>query len=167
MSVTRIVASPIGPVRLEVDDGALVGVAFVDVADTPEGIEGHATASERSVLDDTALWLDDYFSGQHRALDVPLAPVGTPFQQRVWKALLSIPMGTTWTYQQLAERVDNVARAVGQANGANPIGVIVPCHRVIGGSGLVGYAGGLERKAWLLRHEGVTLPSSFSQGSLF
>jgi methylated-DNA-[protein]-cysteine S-methyltransferase len=167
MSVVRVVASPLGSLRLEVEDGALVAVSFVDSGDLPEGHERHADATDRGVLDDTTSWLHDYFAGAHRPATMPLRPRGTPFQQQVWGALREIPRGTTCTYQQLAMRVSSVARAVGQANGANPIGVIVPCHRVIGGHSLVGYAGGLERKAWLLRHEGVSLPSSFSQGSLF
>jgi methylated-DNA-[protein]-cysteine S-methyltransferase len=167
MTAIRVVPSPLGALRLEVEDGALVGVSFVDQGDVPEGREAHADHDDRRVLDDTAAWLHDYFAGTQRAPTLPLRPRGTPFQQQVWAALAEIPPGTTWTYQQLAVRVSSVARAVGQANGANPIGVIVPCHRVIGGHGLVGYAGGLDRKAWLLRHEGVSLPSSFSQGSLF
>ena len=151
----------------EIDDGALIAVSFVDAGDVPEDREAHADAVDRGVLDDTTAWLQDSFAGAHRPATRPLRPRGTPYQQQGWAALRDIPLGTTRTYQQLATSVSSVARAVGQANGANPIGVIVPCHRVIGGSSLVGYAGGLDRKAWLLRHEGVSLPSSFSQGSLF
>jgi methylated-DNA-[protein]-cysteine S-methyltransferase len=167
VTAIRVVPSPPGALRLDVDDDALVAVSFVDNGDVPEGHEGHASAAERGVLDDTTAWLQDYFLGIDRPPTVPLWPRGTPFQQQVWAALREIPWGTTCTYQQLATRVSSVARAVGQANGANPIGILVPCHRVIGGRSLVGYAGGLERKAWLLRHEGVSLPSSFAQGSLF
>lgn len=167
MTAIRVVDSPLGSLRLEVDDGALVGVSFVDEGDTPVSLDGHASAADRAVLDDTAAWLLDYFEGHHRPATMPLRLEGTPFQQRVWATLREIPLGVTWTYHELAERVVNVARAVGQANSQNPVGVIVPCHRVIGAAGLVGYAGGLARKGWLLRHEGVSLPSSFSQGSLF
>ena len=101
--------------------------------------------------------LDAYFAGELRAFDLPLAAVGTPFQKIVWRALLDIPFGATESYGALAKRIghDGAARAVGLANGHNPIGIIVPCHRVIGADGsLTGYGGGLERKEWLLKHEG-------------
>jgi methylated-DNA-[protein]-cysteine S-methyltransferase len=98
-----------------------------------------------------------YFEGELRMLDdLPVLPAGTPFQTSVWLALRSIPCGTTLSYAELARRVGRPAavRAVGQANGANPIGVVLPCHRVIGANGtLTGYGGGLPRKQWLLRHE--------------
>lgn len=100
-----------------------------------------------------------YFSGDLAALDVlAVDPGGTPFQARVWRALRTIPPGTTVSYGELAVRIgsEHAVRAVGAANGANPIPIVIPCHRVIGAHGkLVGYGGGLERKAWLLRHEGA------------
>lgn len=100
-----------------------------------------------------------YFEGELDAIDrVSASPCGTPFQQNVWKALRTIPCGSTIAYGELAERVGNprARQAVGQANGRNPVSVVVPCHRVIGADGsLTGYGGGLERKAWLLRHEGA------------
>lgn len=103
--------------------------------------------------------IEAYFSGDLSALDgIPCATGGTPFQQRVWTALRDIPAGQTTTYGQLAERLGLplAARAVGLANGANPVGVVLPCHRVIGKDGsLTGYGGGLERKRWLLSHEGA------------
>ncbi|MBC8011400.1 MAG: methylated-DNA--[protein]-cysteine S-methyltransferase, partial [Burkholderiales bacterium] len=84
--------------------------------------------------------------------------IGSPYQRRVWQALTRIRFGTTWSYARLASEVGSVARAVGSANGANPISIVVPCHRVIGANGsLTGYAGGLDRKRWLLAHEGATL----------
>ena len=94
-----------------------------------------------------------------RSFDLPISPrVGTPFQRRVWAALARIPFGVTWSYARLAEETGSVARAVGSANGANPLSIIVPCHRVIGADGsLTGYAGGLPRKRWLLAHEGAAL----------
>ena len=102
-----------------------------------------------------------YFSGDVTALDaLPVATGGSAFQREVWSALRRIPVGSTWSYGQLAEHIGKpkAVRAVGLANGANPISVIVPCHRVIGASGsLTGYAGGLERKRWLLVYEGVQL----------
>jgi len=101
-----------------------------------------------------------YFGGDLESLDlIRCATGGTPFQRAVWGALRDIPVGTTITYGALAQRIGRPAavRAVGLANGANPIGLVVPCHRVIGADGsLTGYAGGIERKRWLLRHEGVT-----------
>jgi methylated-DNA-[protein]-cysteine S-methyltransferase len=98
-----------------------------------------------------------YFAGDLEVIDtLPVASRGTPFQQTVWKALRKIPCGTTLSYQQLAEQIGrpNAVRAVGLANGSNPVGIVVPCHRVIGSNGsLTGYGGGLKRKRWLLEHE--------------
>jgi methylated-DNA-[protein]-cysteine S-methyltransferase len=102
--------------------------------------------------------MDAYFAGEMAALGrVPWTVVGTDFQKTVWRALLDIPAGTTTTYGALAARIGRPAavRAVGLANGANPVGLVIPCHRVIGADGsLTGYGGGLERKRWLLAHEG-------------
>ena len=101
--------------------------------------------------------LDEYFAGSRRSFDLPLVPAGTPFQSRVWEALARIPWGTTVTYGELAARVGRpgAARAVGAAVGRNPISIVVPCHRVVGAGGaLTGYAGGLDRKAFLLALEG-------------
>ena len=103
--------------------------------------------------------LSAYFAGRRRNFDLPLAPRGTPFQTTVWAQLQLIPFGETCAYGDIARRLDNpkAVRAVGAANGRNPIAVIIPCHRVIGNNGtLTGYAGGLDRKAWLLQHEGVS-----------
>jgi methylated-DNA-[protein]-cysteine S-methyltransferase len=100
--------------------------------------------------------LGEYFTGQRRKFDLPLRLHGTEFQQRVWNVLREIPYGVTWSYGELARRIDNpnASRAVGLANGRNPISILVPCHRVIGADGsLTGYGGGLERKRWLLAHE--------------
>lgn len=104
--------------------------------------------------------LDEYFERRRRVFELPLAPQGTAFQQRVWAALLEIPFGVTISYGELATRLGDpkASRAVGLANGRNPISLIVPCHRVIGANGnLTGYGGGLDRKEWLLRHEGALL----------
>lgn len=111
-------------------------------------------------FDEHCRQLDRYFEGRLQRFDLLLAPRGTPFQQEVWKALLEIPYGRTTSYSELAERIGNpkAVRAVGTANGANPISIIIPCHRVIGRDGsLTGYAGGLPRKALLLKLEGVNL----------
>jgi len=103
-----------------------------------------------------------YFSGDVTALDgLPVARIGSEFQRRVWAALRQIPAGETRSYGQLAAAIGQptASRAIGLANGANPIGIVVPCHRVIGSGGaLTGYAGGVDRKAWLLRHEGALAP---------
>jgi methylated-DNA-[protein]-cysteine S-methyltransferase len=105
-----------------------------------------------------------YFAGELSAIDeLPVKMDGTDFQQEVWRELRRIPCGTTISYGQLAKRIGRPAgvRAVGLANGSNPIGVVVPCHRVIGADGsLTGYGGGMERKAWLLRHEGALVPQT-------
>ncbi len=109
--------------------------------------------------------LNAYFRGELRQFTVPLSPKGTAFQQQVWDALQEIPYGSTTTYGALAKLLGNAGamRAVGAANGANPIWLLIPCHRVVGSQGLHGYAGGLERKAWLLRHEGVPVPERWQQ----
>lgn len=105
-----------------------------------------------------------YFEGDVSALDaIPIESPGTPFQRQVWRALREIPPGQTWSYSRLAAHIGRpqAVRAVGAANGANPIGVVVPCHRVIGADGsLTGYGGGLERKQWLLRHEAARLQAA-------
>lgn len=110
-------------------------------------------------FDDVREQLDAYFAGEREAFDVPLALHGTEFQLRVWEQLRKIPFGETISYSELAQRLGDrkLVRAVGLANGRNPVSIIVPCHRVIGADGsLVGYGGGLERKQWLLEHEEVT-----------
>jgi methylated-DNA-[protein]-cysteine S-methyltransferase len=112
--------------------------------------------------------LEEYFDGRRTEFDVPLAPAGSPFQQRVWQALREIPYGSTASYVQIARRVGapSAARAVGVANRSNPIAVIIPCHRVIGADGtLTGYAGGLERKRLLLDLEAGVLPLGSSAES--
>lgn len=102
--------------------------------------------------------LEEYFAGTRRTFDLPLAPVGSPFQLRVWEALRDIPYGRTVSYSEVARRMADPesVRAVGAANGRNPLPIVVPCHRVIGADGsLVGFGGGLPRKRWLLAHEGA------------
>jgi methylated-DNA-[protein]-cysteine S-methyltransferase len=109
-----------------------------------------------AALSEPRAQLQAYFAGELREFELPLAPGGTPFQQRVWRALCDIPYGETISYGELARRIGQpaAARAVGLANGQNPIAIVVPCHRVIGANGsLTGYGGGLERKRWLLAHE--------------
>lgn len=115
--------------------------------------------------------MDRYFRGELAAIDnLPVQTAGTSFQRAVWRALRNIPCGSTVSYAQLAEQIDRptAVRAVGLANGSNPIGVVVPCHRVIGANGsLTGYGGGIERKRWLLDHEASMRKSTQRQSSLF
>ncbi|GAC1440434.1 MAG: methylated-DNA--[protein]-cysteine S-methyltransferase [Mycobacteriales bacterium] len=123
----------------------------------PAGLPPAAAIRDDAAFSDARVQLDAYFAGERQDFDLPLAPVGTAFQSEVWAALRDIPYGTTTTYGALAHslgRPVGAARAVGACNGRNPIGIVVPCHRVIGASGaIVGYAGGLDRKRWLLAHE--------------
>ena len=117
-------------------------------------------SAETRRLGDLETELHEYFAGKRETFDIPLAPKGTEFQLAVWNALLEIPYGHTVTYSEIARRIGrpSAVRAVGAANGANPIPVIIPCHRVIGSNGtLTGYGGGIERKQWLLALEGRRL----------
>ena len=151
----RIVDSPLGPLTLVVDDeGALVRLAMPDQRHLPDA----AAFGERddTVAADAVAQLAEYFAGTRTAFDLALNPTGTPFQHRVWGALRGIPYGETWSYGRLATHLGSpgASRAVGLANGRNPIGIVVPCHRVVGADGsLTGYAGGVARKEWLLAHE--------------
>lgn len=143
--------SPIGPLLLAGDGSALRLLWFVRGRQvvTPDPSWTEARAPFRDAIDQ----LTAYFAGRLRTFDLALEPAGTPFQQRVWKALLDIPYGETESYGALARRIGDVkaVRAVGLANGANPISIVIPCHRVIGANGsLVGYGGGLPNKRALL-----------------
>lgn len=146
-----LVDSPIGPLTTVVEDGALVGLYLPDHAHPPASV-----GDPGPVLLGLAEQLGAYFAGELRAFDLPLSARGTPFQERVWAALREVPYGTTTTYGALARSlgVPGGARAVGLANGRNPLSIVVPCHRVIGADGrLTGYAGGVERKRALLALE--------------
>ncbi len=157
MSVYTHVDSPIGRLLLCSDGTVLTGL-HMDVADCPVPGEAWTEDAGAGPLPEVARQLDQYFAGQRREFDLPLRLHGTPFQRRVWQALVEIPYGVTWSYGELARRIDqpSASRAVGLANGRNPISILVPCHRVIGADGtLTGYGGGLERKQWLLAHEGL------------
>ncbi|MDE3735489.1 methylated-DNA--[protein]-cysteine S-methyltransferase [Pseudomonas resinovorans] len=149
--------SPTGPLLLAGDESGLQ-LLYMDNTERWQPNTGWVPAGRQ--LDEPCRQLDLYFEGRLKRFDLRLAPRGTPFQQRVWQALLDIPYGRTTSYSELAERIGNPksVRAVGTANGANPISIIIPCHRVIGRDGsLTGYAGGLPRKALLLKLEGVKL----------
>jgi len=154
-SHTTIVPSPIGDLLLTGDGRALTGLYMSPHKGRPEVSEAPRS---HAFFDDVIAQLDAYFAGERRSFDVPLQPAGTAFQLRVWAELTHIPYGETISYGELAARVGspNGFRAVGQANGRNPISVIVPCHRVIGGDGsLAGYGGGADRKRFLLDLEGA------------
>ncbi len=155
--------SPIGPIECLFDEEALVALDFDGTSARTHALLARNFGALRIKASQDRLGiakaLDRYFGGELRALDaVPVRRYGTNFQQKVWAALRRIPAGRTTSYAALAGklRVPQAQRAVGAANGANPISLVVPCHRVIGSDGsLVNYGGGIERKLWLLRHEGA------------
>lgn len=157
--------SPLGSLRLVADPAgaALIGLYLPRQA-APAAA---APAAPPPVLARAAAQLAEYLAGARRDFDVPLAPRGTPFQLRVWRELAAIPYGETRTYGALARALGHptASRAVGAANGKNPISILVPCHRVIAGSGaLTGYAGGLDAKRWLLAHEARHTPGALFAG---
>lgn len=149
--------SPIGPLLLVADAQALRGVWFTDQRGIAPQHLAAPTDARHPVLQATVQQLQAYFAGQRLAFDLPLAPEGgTPFQQAVWQALAAIPYGSTLSYRTLAERIGRprAVRAVGGAVGRNPLGIVLPCHRVLGQNGqLTGYTGGLARKQALLHLE--------------
>lgn len=147
-------ASPLGPLLLAASDAGLHTIYFEAHRHTdPAQRMQWRRDDAHPLLRRACAQLDEYFAGERQQFDLPLAPLGTPFQQQVWRALRDIPYGETATYGRLATAIGkpSAVRAVGAANGRNPLSIVVPCHRVIGGTGeLVGYAGGLERKRFLL-----------------
>jgi methylated-DNA-[protein]-cysteine S-methyltransferase len=156
-----VVSSAIGPLTLRWSGDALVGLHFENASILARRSEW---IRDEACLAPARAQVEEYLHGERTAFDLPLAFEGTEFQQRVWRALVDIPFGTTTSYGELAGRVGKAnwpgARAVGAANGQNPIAIVVPCHRVIGANGsLTGFGGGLPRKQWLLSHEG-SLPSA-------
>ncbi|MDK4705257.1 methylated-DNA--[protein]-cysteine S-methyltransferase [Rhizobium sp. CNPSo 4062] len=156
--VYRIVNSPVGTLKLVGSDDGLAAILWDN--DRPGRVPLLIVAEDDShpVLLETERQLREYFAGERQAFDLPLDFAGTEFQQKVWQALLAIPFGETRSYRQIATEIGSAKaiRAVGAANGRNPISIIAPCHRVVGSAGdLRGFAGGLERKAYLLRLEGV------------
>jgi methylated-DNA-[protein]-cysteine S-methyltransferase len=148
------VPSPIGRLTIVAEDGSVVAL-YMDAqqhrpADTSLGAAGDPNAEPFAAA---AQQLAAYFAGELTAFDLPIAPTGTDFQRSVWAALQTIPYGQTWSYGQLADKIGKPAavRAVGLANGRNPVAIVIPCHRVIGSDGsLTGYGGGLDRKRFLL-----------------
>ncbi len=147
---STVVTTPLGPVRITSSGTAITSVLFLD-----EETEPPETPNDPLLLE-CIRQLEVYFSGSLTQFDLPLAPQGTEFQQRVWALLQQVSFSRTAAYGELALRLGDakLTRAVGTANGSNPIAIIIPCHRIIGADGsLTGYAGGVWRKQWLLRHE--------------
>ncbi|MGW5350016.1 methylated-DNA--[protein]-cysteine S-methyltransferase [Streptomyces sp. NPDC004031] len=160
-TVHAIVDSPVGPLTLVTREGGLAGVYMTEQRHlpAPETFGPRVEVIDRPVLARTAEQLTGYFAGDVRDFDIDLSTTGTPFQKRVWEALRDIPYGETVSYGELAAALGQptASRAVGLANGRNPVSIIVPCHRVVGANGsMTGYGGGIERKRWLLSFENGT-----------
>jgi methylated-DNA-[protein]-cysteine S-methyltransferase len=152
----KIIESPVGELKLVASDHGLVAVLWENDRPTRVRLNEMAENDQHPVLVETERQLDEYFAGKRKEFSVALDMRGTRFQKDVWEALLAIPFGETRSYGQLAKQLGNprATRAVGAANGRNPVSIIVPCHRVIGSSGkLTGFAGGLDVKAHLLSME--------------
>jgi methylated-DNA-[protein]-cysteine S-methyltransferase len=150
---TMPMETPVGQLVLESDGDVLIGVWLPN-----SGMDARGGQDAPPVLKDTATQLEEYFAGERTGFDIPMVLDGTEFQREVWAELSRIPYGETISYGELARRVGRPRgpRAVGQANGKNPIAIIVPCHRVVAGNGIGGYGGGLPMKRALLAVEGVT-----------
>jgi len=143
--------TPLGLMEVSATETGVRSIYFVDQVQS---------AKSNKITIEVKRQLLEYFSGTRENFDLPLEPQGTDFQKRVWQALSNIEYGKACSYSDIANQINNPkgVRAVGLANGKNPLTIVVPCHRVIGANGsLTGYASGLERKAWLLRHEGFSL----------
>jgi methylated-DNA-[protein]-cysteine S-methyltransferase len=148
------ITTPIGILEIKASERGITHVIFTESA-YEEGM-----VRSNKIVKNCKQQLEEYFEGKRSTFNFPLAQQGTVFQQAVWACLLNIPFGQVASYQDIANGINNskAVRAVGAANGKNPIAIIVPCHRIIGSNGsLTGYAGGLERKSWLLKHEGIKL----------
>ena len=148
--------TPLGDVMLTATEQGLSALSFQAGGAAIDTLEDHQYHPEK--FTQVCQQLDEYFAGTRQQFDVALVPKGSAFRQKVWQALIKIPYGVTISYSELAKQINNekAVRAVGSANGANPLALIIPCHRVIGSNGrLTGYAGGLELKQKLLAHEGI------------
>jgi methylated-DNA-[protein]-cysteine S-methyltransferase len=165
MTLFSSIKSPCEQITLCSDGLAITGLYMTEHKRAPQ-VEGWERQDDHPLLVEAERQLQSYFAGELRTFDLPLSPAGTAFQQRVWEALLDIPFGSVISYGELARRLGDpkASRAVGLANGRNPISIIIPCHRVIGVSGdLTGYGGGIDRKRTLL-----ALESTYAvQGNLF
>jgi methylated-DNA-[protein]-cysteine S-methyltransferase len=162
----RWVESPLGPLLLTSNGQSLTGLYLQGQKYLPQQTEAWCETVQVGPLIQTQAQLTEYFAHQRQSFDLPLDPQGTDFQKQVWRLLLQIPFGKTLTYGALAKIIGkpDASRAVGAANGRNPISIVVPCHRVIAlGGQLTGYAGGLERKQWLLQHEQTATSADRSQ----
>ncbi|MBT2186955.1 methylated-DNA--[protein]-cysteine S-methyltransferase [Sphingobium nicotianae] len=158
--VTRTTASPVGQLTLVASDKGLAAILWENDDPARVRLAPRVEAADHPVLEEAARQLAAYFAGDRTSFDLPLDFHGTDFQKRVWAALLAIPFGETRSYAQIAGAIGapTAFRAVGAANGRNPISIVAPCHRVIGTNGtLTGFAGGLEAKEYLLRLEGLDL----------
>jgi methylated-DNA-[protein]-cysteine S-methyltransferase len=160
----RTVKTPLGVLRVAASEDSVLSLELPRRRSEPaleRWLRSHVPhASETDVLRQALAQLREYFAGKRRQFDLPVDPAGTDFQRRVWEAIAAIPFGETTSYGTIAVALGgaSLARAVGAAVGANPIPIIIPCHRVIGADdSLTGYRGGLRMKIWLLRHEGVLL----------
>jgi methylated-DNA-[protein]-cysteine S-methyltransferase len=156
----RHIPSPIGTLLLTSSGEALTGLSMIEFEKAAAPQPGVRWIEDDAVFREICRQLDAYFDGVSRGFDLALDLAGTAFQRRVWHELCKIPYGSTISYAELARRIGqpSASRAVGAANGQNPIAIIVPCHRVIAsGGGLGGYGGGLDRKRWLLEHEATAL----------
>lgn len=153
---STVTDSPVGPLTIVASDDGVRAVLWPDDDPRRVRLDDATDDPDHPIVAEAVRQLEEYFDGTRTEFDVPIDPVGTDFQRVAWRALQTIPYGTTVTYGEQAERIGDrrKARAVGAANGRNPISIIVPCHRVVGaGGGLTGFAGGVATKAWLLDHE--------------
>lgn len=155
---TCIIISPLGTTKIIGDKKGIVSISILNADEKPTDIIPIE-------LEDCVHQLNEYFEGKRTTFELPLNPEGTDFQKKVWRELRTIPYGKTCSYLELSKQLGDVKaiRAVANANGKNPLWIVIPCHRVIGSDGsLTGYAGGLQRKKWLLEHE-----SPYKQQALF
>ena len=158
----RRISTPLGTLIATSSGAALTGLYYEGGRHAPPVQPHWDEQPEDAALAECARQLDDYFAGRREDFQLPLAPKGTAFQERVWREIARIPYGETISYAELARRAGapGSARAAGAATGRNPHSIVVPCHRVLGSHGeITGYAGGLDRKKWLLRLEGTSLRS--------
>ncbi len=147
---------PLGTLLLAAREGALIGAWFLDQRHFPKRCEDWRESPQDGLLRAAASQLEEWFAGTRQGFDLPLAPIGTPFQQAVWREIARVPFGQTQTYGEVARALGRpkASRAVGAATGSNPLSIIIPCHRLVASDGaLTGYDGGLARKAALLRFE--------------
>ncbi|MBL7782785.1 MAG: methylated-DNA--[protein]-cysteine S-methyltransferase [Saprospiraceae bacterium] len=165
---TTFIHSPIGLLEITGTDTSVYSILFVETERRPLALQPASEGEIPGAIKEATRQLNEYFEGKRLTFDLPLQPKGTDFQQHIWNLLLDIPYGVTTSYLEISKRYGDTKaiRAVGAANGSNPITIIIPCHRVIGSNGkLVGYGGDLWRKEWLLKHELEHAP--VPQGKLF